>query len=96
MPVICPILVHMPKKSKKLLITTETHEIVRIRRSGSTGPWLTVSETGAASGISEREVYRMAENREIPFHQSEDGHLFVCHSGLQTALNIAKDSKEGV
>ena len=85
----------MRSKAKKLLITTEKHEIFIVRvgcREGINGfcpacdrevEMLTVDSVVSTLGISGREVIRRITSDEIHSIETTGGHLLVCRNSLK-------------
>jgi len=92
------ILRQMTAKTKKLLITTEKHEIFVVRVNhpttmrgfcpvcGTEVEMLTLDSAVRFSGSSGREVIRRLAAEEIHTIETANGHLLVCRDSLQTPL----------
>jgi len=89
-----PILDKMRKKAKKLLFTTETHEVFVIRtghekmRAFCDGCRREVEMVSLDTAVdltrnSARSILRAIENREIHSHETVTGHLLVCGESLK-------------
>lgn len=82
----------MPKE-KKFFLLHERRETWRIRleknRRGFCEPcleetaWLTAAEAASISDLSEREIYRLAENGRLHFAESDTRLLFFCRRSLE-------------
>ena len=95
------ILNQMPTKAKKLLITTERHELFIVH--GNNGPgvngfctvcnseveMLTLDSVVTVTGMRTREVIARITNGEVHSIEAADGHLLVCRSSLRAAPQIA-------
>lgn len=80
--------------SKKIRteISIETNQVVIIRRRHIARQWCTVCQAhtqmltaeaaAAATGLSRRNVYRLAEQRQVHFCETGDGLLLICLNSL--------------
>ncbi len=83
----------MPK-AKKIFLLHERRETWRVRfgktRREFCGQcqketiWLTVAEAARVSDLSERAIFRFAEDEKIHFKETDSGLLLVCGSSLET------------
>ena len=80
-------------KAKKLFLLREKRETWRVRidkkvRSAlcpecqQEVAWVTCAEAARNLGLTEREVFRLAEQGEIHFAESDEGRLLVCRFSL--------------
>jgi hypothetical protein len=88
----------MTAKTKKLLITTEKHEVFVVRLSnpapihgfcpncGAEVEMLTLDSALRVSESSGREVIRRLAAEEIHTIETDNGRLLVCRNSLQTSL----------
>ena len=87
------------KEKKRLEITFETHEltIIRFGRNQKTDfctvcrahtPHLSVAESVAILSLSEKAIFRLAENGQIHACETADGLLRLCGNSL---VNLAND-----
>jgi hypothetical protein len=94
----------MNSKAKKLLITTETHEVVIVREntrtfSGFCGKCeaeveiVTLDTAVSVSGISGREVIRHIAADSIHTLETASGYLRVCRNSLNRWLAQSAQSK---
>lgn len=89
----------MPK-SKKFFLLHERRETWRVRfekkrhafceKCQGETIWLTCAEAALASGSSEREIFRLAENASIHFAETGSGLLLVCDCSLETFYSNQK------
>lgn len=87
---------------KKILITTESHEIFILRtNSGSTisgfcaeckkdVPLFTLDEAVSFSALPTRELIRQAERGTVHAVETASGHLLVCRNSLEQPLKGGK------
>ncbi len=80
--------------SKRILITTESREIFIVRRRGAEifqdfcadcqaeVEMLTLDAAIVLSGITAREIVRLAETGAIHFQETANGHLYICRQSL--------------
>jgi hypothetical protein len=83
------------KKAKKILITTEEHEFLFVRREtkerlyrfcencGAPVEMATLDEAVTESGATAREIIRQTETGAIHSMETENGHLLICLSSLE-------------
>ena len=85
-------------KAKKLFLLHEKRETWRVRIDNKVRSavcpacqkdvtWLTCTEAARNLGLSEREVFQLAEQGEIHFAESDDGRLLVCSFSLDQSRN---------
>lgn len=83
----------MPKKVKRYLITTETHEIFVVRRERAgirgfcreCGKTVEMHDLDAAVGLTgktARQIFYAIENGAIHSLETTQGHLLVCRESL--------------
>jgi hypothetical protein len=79
---------------RRIEITVERQRLVLVKRSNpSTTIWcetcaerppmLTLDEAARLLGISERDIFRRVEAREVHYTETAGGRLYVCGSSLQ-------------
>jgi hypothetical protein len=85
----------MAAKSKKILITTETHERLLIRQTENQSfrgfcpecekevEMLTLDAVTSDMGIRTRELFRLIEENSVHSLEIESGHLLVCLNSLK-------------
>ncbi len=83
------------ENAKKILVTTEEHEIFIVRRGaektlsgfcetcGDEVEMLTLDQSVARSGKRARELIRQTESGAIHSTETETGHLLVCRRSLK-------------
>jgi RNA polymerase sigma factor (sigma-70 family) len=91
---------------KKILVTTESHEIFIIRSSSESRArpfcpnctakkqMITLDEAVRGSGQSAREVVGRVENGELHFRETDDGGLLICADSLFDEKNDFASRKE--
>ncbi len=88
-------------RRRRTEITVETHRMLRVRLSarrarlfcpGCSGEveMVSAAEAGAALGLTEREVFRLAEAGLLHAAETPDGRLHVC---LNSPTSGAEDTK---
>ncbi|MGH9881069.1 MAG: hypothetical protein ACRD6N_06495 [Pyrinomonadaceae bacterium] len=92
---IAGILSQMAAKAKKLLITTEKHELFIVRTNSGVGingfcpvcnhevEMLTVDSVVTVTGVRTRELIARIADGEIHSIEAANGHLLVCKSSLR-------------
>ena len=91
----------MSVKAKKYLITTERHEVIKIRRSNlfqfkycakceQQVELMTLDAITSETGKSTRELFQLAENHLLHSLESNSGHLLICRKSL-TEIGIIKE-----
>jgi hypothetical protein len=89
-----PIVKQMPAKSKKILVTTEQHEVLIVRRNrqniigfcpecGREVKLLTFDEVTSTTGQPARELVRLIEKDLVHSIETESGHLLICRNSLK-------------
>ena len=90
-----PIVERMPIKSKKILVTTASHEVFIVRRGrqkkvrdfcpacATQVEMLTLDEAVSASGRPARELICQIETGRIHSIETGSGHLLVCQVSLK-------------
>ena len=86
--------------TRRIEITVETHEVLRIRNCPASVAWcpqcggearmVAPDEAAKICGIETRQVYRWVEAEQIHFVESPAGGILVClHSlvGIEVAMN---------
>jgi hypothetical protein len=85
----------MPSKSKKILITTESHERLVVRQTENQIFWgfcsdcgkevemLTLDAVTSNTGIRTRELWRLIEENLVHSLEIESGHLLICLNSLK-------------
>ena len=92
-----PILTEMPKKSKKYLITTETHEIFILRNGrekmqgfcencGKQTEFINLDSAVDLTKQNARRIFALIETGEIHSIETTKGHLLVCRNSLKGDL----------
>ena len=87
-------------KAKKLFLLREKRETWRVRIDKKVHfamcpecreevTWLTCAEAARVSDLSERDVFRLTERREIHFAESEAGSLRVCVRSLERTEGLS-------
>jgi hypothetical protein len=86
------------RKRKRLSIRTETRELLLIRRHAIPGriawchqcqtevDWLSLVEITDLKGLKARELFRLVETEAVHFHETPEGHLFICLNSLITKI----------
>jgi hypothetical protein len=83
----------MNKKSKKYLITAESHEVFIFRKNKSARGFcteckaevemLTLDATTTQHGTPTRELLRLIENNLLHSFETKSGHLLICRNSLE-------------
>ncbi len=94
----------MVEKSKKYLITAESHEIFVFRKNKSARGFcaecetevemLTLDATTTQTGTPTRELLRLIENNLLHSFETESGHLLVCRNSLETRQEVKNNKLE--
>jgi hypothetical protein len=89
----------MTAKSKKIFITSETHETLVIRQHGANScilycdqcerdvDMLTLELATGVSGIRVRRLFDMIESGVLHNHETLNGRLFICGHSLNAFAN---------
>ena len=85
-------------KKTRTEISIETSQVVIIRHRHLVRQWcavcnahtqmLTAEAAAAATGLSRRSVYRLAEQGQVHFCETSDGLLLICFNSLPLASNL--------
>ena len=100
-----PIVERMPVKSKKILITTASHEVFVVRRGrqkkvrafcpacATQVEMLTLDEAVSASGRPARELIPKIVSNAVHSIETESGHLLVCRVSLKESWKAERGEK---
>lgn len=88
--------------SKKILITTESHEVFILRTGssqsfrgfcaacGGEADLVTLDQAVNISGISAKELFRLAEAERIHTIETDRKHLLICTASMGAAFGFLK------
>ena len=81
-------------KAKKILLLHERRETWRVRfdknrrafcrRCAAETVWLTGAQAARLSGLTEREIFRLADSGKTHFAETGSGLLLICETSLKT------------
>lgn len=89
-----------PVNAKKILITTESHEVFILRTDRRDRAYgrcrvcereveiVTIDQAISLSGIRTGELVRMAENDHVHAIETSMGHLLICKESLELVRNV--------
>lgn len=93
----------MTINTKKILIETESHETYRLHAFGPevvrahcpqcerVDEMLDLNSAADISGTTARELMRLVESGTLHSPENTSGHLLICRSSLEHAINIDED-----
>ena len=83
-------------KSKKLFLVREKRETWRVRleknrcgfcdRCATETVWLTVAEAAQIAGITDREMFQLADTPKIHHMESDSGAFMICDRSLEAEV----------
>ena len=87
-------------KAKKLFLVREKRETWRVRlkknrygfcdQCAKETVWLTVAEAARIAGISDREMFQLADRAKIHHMDFDSGALMICDRSLEAEVNRGK------
>ena len=102
-----PILEHMSANAKKILITTESREVIVIRRNDGGFPgycsacdldveWLSFDAAVSESALGWRELVARSEKGDLHTFQASSGHLLFCGPSLSALARAEEMAVRGL